>query len=153
MNSQFENNQARLAEASGTHHPNQDLHLDKIDSIGNETSAAELIVMENGMILACNKASGQLLGCELKKLTWLPISKLFPQLTDITLMLGKEVNPYLRFLSIAGHRFEVIRMNGVHFASELFFSAIDDFGKCCLKITLRPIRQGQPVTLRHLRTY
>jgi hypothetical protein len=121
--------------------------------VGIEANPAVLTVLENGMILDCNKAGAELLGCVSNKLTWQPISKLFPQLTDITLMLGKEVNPCLRFLSIAGHRFEGVGMSGAHFASELFFNATDEFGKRCLKITLKPIRPGQAPTLRHLRPY
>jgi PAS domain-containing protein len=116
-------------------------------------SEAVLTLLENGMILNCNKAAGELLGCTPNKLTWQPIARLLPQLTDISLILDEKINPYLRFLSIAGHRFEVIGLNGVHFACELFFSAIEEFGKSCLKITLKPIRQGQAAALRHLRTY
>lgn len=116
-------------------------------------SEAVLTLLENGMILNCNNAAVELLGCTPNKLIWQPIARLLPQLADISLILDEKINPYLRFLSVAGHRFEVIGLNSVHFACELFFSAIEEFGKCCIKITLQPVRQGQATTLRHLRTY
>lgn len=131
------------------------LDLKRMD-YANATRAktdAVLTLLENGMILDCNKAAGELLGCAPNQLIWQPISRLLPQLADISLVLDARINPYLRFLSIAGHRFEVIGLNGVHFACELFFSAVEEFGKCCLKVTLQPIRQGQATTLRHLRAY
>jgi PAS domain-containing protein len=129
------------------------LSLDHIPSEGKQNNVAVLTLLENGMIVNCNKAGGELLGVQPSKLIWQPISRLLPQLGEMSLMLDEKVNPYLRFLSIAGHRFEVIGLNGTHFASELFFSLVEEFGKCCLQITLRPIRQGQATTLRHLRAY
>jgi PAS domain-containing protein len=126
--------------------------LDHANAIKAKREAV-LTLLENGMILNCNNAAAELLGCTPNKLTWQPIARLLPQLADMSLMLDNKINPYLRFLSVAGHRFEVIGLNGVHFACELFFSAIEEFGKCCIKITLQPVRQGQATTLRHLRTY
>lgn len=119
----------------------------------NKVIPAELILLENGMILACNKAGGELLGCEPDKLTWQPISKLIPRLTDMALVMDERVNPYLKFLSIAGHYFEVIGANGAHFASELFFSLAEEFGKHSLRLVMQPVRPGQAITLRHLKSY
>ncbi len=121
--------------------------------VGIEANPAVLTVLENGMILDCNKVGVELLGGVSNKLTWQPISRLFPQLTDISLLLDKKVNPYLHFLSIAGHRFEAVGLNGVHFACELFFSVVEELGKCCLRITIQQIKPVQAMTLRHLRTY
>lgn len=114
---------------------------------------AMLKVLENGMILHCNEAAADLLGSAPNKLVWQPIARFIPQLAEQSLMLEEKINPYLRFLSVAGHRYEVIRLNGTHFASELFFSFVKEFGNCCLKITFQPIRDGQAASLRHLRTY
>jgi nitrogen-specific signal transduction histidine kinase len=121
--------------------------------VGVEANSAVLTVLENGMILDCNKAGAELLGCESSKLTWQPISRLFPQLTDISLLLEKKVNPYLHFLSIAGHHFEAVGLNGVHFVCELVFNAVEELGNCCLRITILPKRTVRAMTLRHLRTY
>jgi hypothetical protein len=120
--------------------------------IGHKHNLPVLTILENGMILDCSKSAGELLGCEPNKLTWQPVSRLLPELSNLALVLDEKVNPYLRFLSIAGHR-EVIGLNGAHFASELFFSAVEGLGKCCLKISMQPIADGQTKTLRHLRTY
>ena len=114
---------------------------------------AVLTLLENGMILNCNQAAATLLGCDSSKLTWQPVSRLLPQLADLALLLDKKINPYLKFLSVVGHRYEVRVMNGTHFASELFFSEVEELGRHCLRIVMQPIRQGQPTTLRHLRTY
>lgn len=112
-----------------------------------------LTLLENGMILNCNQAGASLLGCDSSKLAWQPISRLLPQLTDLALLVDKKINPYLKFLSVVGHRYEVRAMNGTHFACKLFFSEVEEFGRHCLRIVMQPIRQGQPTTLRHLRTY
>ena len=114
---------------------------------------AVLTLLENGMILNCNEAGARLLGCDSSKLTWQPISRLLPQLADLALLVDKKINPYLKFLSVVGHRYEVRAMNGTHFACELFFSEVEEFGRHCLRLVLQPIRKGQSTTLRHLRTY
>lgn len=154
MSSQLDSTQIEQTEVKQAdyirHHG---LGLDSMGLAGNKSNPAMLTFLENGMILNCNKAGAELLGCAPDKLTWQPVSRLLPQLAEMPLMLDGKVNPYLRFLSIAGHRFEVIGINGVHFASELFFGLAEEFGKRCLQITMRPIRQGQATTLRHLRTY
>ena len=114
---------------------------------------AVLTLLENGMILNCNEAAASLLGCDSSNLTWQHISRLLPQLTNLALVLDKKINPYLKFLSIVGHRYEVRAVNGTHFACELFFSEVEEFGRHCLHIVMQPIRQGRPTTLRHLRGY
>ncbi len=157
MNIQLDITQVRQAEANQTevkqadYIRNHGLGLDSMGLEGNKGGMAELTILENGMILACNKAGGELLGCEPGKLKWQPVARLLPQLANMPLVMDERINPYLRFLSIAGHRYEVTGMNGTRFACELFFSMVEEFGKCCLKITMRPIRQA--MTLRHLRTY
>jgi len=130
---------------------NHGLGLDSIGIEGNKGSVAELTVLENGMIVDCNKAACGLLGCEHDKLKWQPVARVLPQLANWPLMLDEKINPYLRFLSIAGHRYEVMGMNGTSFACEMFFNMIEEFEECCLRITMRPVRQE--ATLRHLRTY
>lgn len=118
---------------------------------GSQGNLAELLLLENGMILDCNRASGKLLGCEPEKLKWQPIARVLPQLANMPLVMDKRINPYLRFLSIAGHRYEVTAVNGKQFACELFFSMVEDVSRHSLKITMRPIKHA--ATLRHLRTY
>ncbi len=112
-----------------------------------------LTLLENGMILNCNQAGASLLGCDPSNLTWQPVSRLLPQLADMALVVDDKINPYLKFLSVVGHRYEVVAINGKHFACELFFSEVEEFGRHCLRVVMLPIRQGQPTTLRHLREY
>ena len=154
MSAQFKNNQAKQQNAM----ENQDqgikqLHSAKTNPNLAKNTEAVLTLLENGMILNCNQAGAALLGCDPSKLTWQPISRLLPQLADLSLVLDKKINPYLKFLSVVGHRYEVKAMNGTHFACELFFSEVEEFGRHCLRIVMQPIRQGQPATLRHLRKY
>jgi PAS domain-containing protein len=154
MSAQFDSNHARPK----GHVVSNDLGFDiaslkKLDLKAGKNNPAVLTLLENGMILDSSKSAGELLGCEPEKLVWQPISRLLPQLADLKLVLDKKVNPYLKFLSIAGHRYEVRALNGTHLACELFFSQVEEFGRHCLRVVMQPIREGQPATLRHLRTY
>lgn len=118
-----------------------------------KNASAVITLLQNGMILACNKACGDLLGVAPEKIIWQPISRLLPQLADISLILDNKINPYLKFLSVAEHHFDLVTTNGSHIVCELFFSVIDELSKCCLQITLQPFKQRQAPTLRHMRTY
>ena len=154
MSAHFESYQAKQENTI----VDQEQGFERIDSTETNHNLAKnkeavLTLLENGMILNCNQAAATLLGCDSSKLTWQPISRLLPQLADLALVVDKKINPYLKFLSIVGHRYEVRAMNGSHFACELFFSEGEEFGRHCLRIVMQPIRQGQPTTLRHLRTY
>lgn len=145
------------ARSDSLHSPQENympsLNLENMHTEAKKNGVAVITLFENGMILNCNEAAGELLNCEPRELTWQPVSRLLPQLAKMPLILDEKINPYLGFLSVAGHRFEVVGMNGSRFASELFFSLVEEFGKCCIRITLKPIRQGQATTLRHLRAY
>lgn len=154
MSAQFGNHQAKQKNVV----INNRQVLEHLDSTKDNQSLAKnkeavLTLLENGMILNCNEVGASLLGSEASKLTWQPISRLLPQLADLALVLDEKINPYLKFLSIAGHRYEVRAMNGAHFACELFFSEVEEFGRHCLRVVMQPIREGQPTTLRHLRAY
>ena len=154
MSAQFKNNQVKQENAM----ENQDKGIKHLDSAKTNLNLAKnteavLTLLENGMILNCNQAGATLLGYEPSKLTWQPISRLLPQLANLSLVVDKKINPYLKFLTVVGHRYEVKAMNGTHFACELFFSEVEEFGRHCLRIVMQPIRQGQPATLRHLRKY
>lgn len=102
---------------------------------------AEMTLLENGMILGCNTAGAELLGATPGKLVWRHIARLLPQLADISLILDKKINPYLNFLSLSGHRFEVIGVNGVSITCELIFKVLEEFDRHCLRITLYPINE------------
>ena len=154
MSARFKNNQVKL-ENNIVNHEQGFVCLGSTETNHNlaKNKEAVLILLENGMILNCNQAGASLLGCDPSNLTWQPVSRLLPQLAGLALVLDEKINPYLKFLSVVGHRYEVRAVNGKHFACELFFSEVEEFGRHCLRIVMQPIRQGQPTTLRHLRAY
>ena len=81
MNDQSDCTQAKQVEATQeSYMRDHGLELDSIGLEGNKGRMAELMLFENGMILNCNKASGDLLGCDPEKLKWQPIARLLPQL-------------------------------------------------------------------------
>ena len=154
MSAHFQNYQAKQKNTVVNHEQGFDC-LDSTETNHNlaKNKAAVLTLLESGMILNCNQVGATFLGCDSSKLAWQPISRLLPQLADLALLVDKKINPYLKFLSVVGHRYEVRAMNGTHFACELFFSEGEEFGRHCLRIVMQPIRQERPTTLRHLRTY
>lgn len=106
-----------------------------------ESGIAVLTLYCNGTIRECNKAAAALLDCVPNKLTWQHISTIMPELAETSLMQGEQVNPNLRFLSHIGYGFEVIGLSGVHFACALFFNEVENFGRHCLRLIIRPIAQ------------
>lgn len=106
-----------------------------------ETDIAVLTIYCNGTIRECNQAAAALLDCLPNKLTWKHISTIMPELAKTSLMQGEQVNPNLRFLSHIGYGFEVIGLSGVHFACALFFNEVENFGRHCLRLIIRPIVQ------------
>ncbi len=107
----------------------------------SEENTAVLTLYDNGTICECNKAAAELLDCAPSRLTWQHISTFLPQLAETTLMQGETINPNLRFLSHIGYGFEMIGMSGVHFVSAIFFNEVENFGRHCLRIIIRPIAQ------------
>jgi predicted glutamine amidotransferase len=107
----------------------------------SEQQTAELMLYHNGTIRECTQAAAELLDCSPSKLIWQHISTIMPQLGETTLMQGERVSPNLRFLSHIGYGFEVIGVNGVHFSCALFFNEVENFGRHCLRLIIRPITQ------------
>jgi len=97
----------------------------------------------NGMITDCNKAGGKLLGCLPSELIWQHVSRLLPQLKNIALMQGQNLNPYLRFLSRVGYKFDVISLKGVHLVCKVFFCEIGCMGHRFLRVIVCPLSQEQ----------
>jgi len=96
----------------------------------------------NGMISDCNKAGSRLLGCMPSDLIWQPISNLLPQLKNIALMKGSDINPYLRFLSRVGYHFDVISRKGVHWVGRAFFCEVGGMEQHFLRVIICPV--GKP---------
>lgn len=99
----------------------------------------------SGMISECNKAGGKLLGCRPSELIWQHISKLLPQLKNIALLQDQDLNPYLRFLSRVGYKFEVIDFKGAHLICKVFFCEIGSMGNRLLRVIICPEAPGKLV--------
>ena len=108
-----------------------------------ENDSLVLTLHYNGMISDCNKAGGKLLGCLPSELIWQHISRLLPQLKNIALMQGQNLNPYLRFLSRVGYKFDVISLKGAHLVCKVFFCEIGCMGHRFLRVIICPIAQEQ----------
>lgn len=105
---------------------------------GNAVSMAELMINSNGIIHGCNKTFEKLFGYMSSDILWKPVSVLLPQLADIKLITGEELNPRLRFLMHVGHQFEVIGLGGIHTASQLFINEVENFGRHYWRIIICP---------------
>lgn len=97
----------------------------------------------NGMITECNKAAGKLLGCLPSELIWQHISRLLPQLKDIALMQGANLNPYLHFLTRVGYQFEVISLGGMRMLARVFFCEVGSMNHRFLRVIVCPLSPGQ----------
>ena len=95
----------------------------------------------NGMITECNKAGSRLLGCLPSELIWQHVSRLLPQLKNVALMEGSNLNPYLHFLSRVGYKFEVISLRGARLFAKVFFCEIGDMEHRFLRIIVCPLSQ------------
>lgn len=93
----------------------------------------------NGMITECNKAGSRLLGCLPSELIWQHISRLLPQLKNVALMNGANLNPYLHFLSRVGYKFDVISLKGVHLIARVFFCEIGSMEHRFLRVIICPL--------------
>jgi len=103
-----------------------------------EDDMAVLVIDNDGMICHCNRVAGLLLNSIPRRITWLNISTILPQLKNVELVKKGTINPDLRFLSRIGHQFDVVAMNDRRFASKLYFNEVEYFGRHCLRLIMRP---------------
>lgn len=107
----------------------------------NDENRLVLTLHYNGMITECNKAGGKLLGCLPSELIWQHISRLLPQLKNVALMEGPNLNPYLHFLSRVGYKFEVISLKGARLIARVFFCEIGSMEHRFLRVIICPLAQ------------
>lgn len=107
-------------------------------SMDTADNMAVLMINDNGIIHECNRAFEKLFGYLSSDILWKHVSLLLPQLAGIALMNSGQVNPRLRFLAHIGHQFEVISLGGIHFASQLFISEVENLGEHYLRIIICP---------------
>lgn len=110
--------------------------------ISTDDGIAAITLDSHGTILDCNPSASVLLNCSETKPTWQHISKFFPQLGEIALLIEERINPKLRFLSRVGYHFDAVAMNGLRFASKLYFVDIDHFGEHNLRLIIVPALQN-----------
>lgn len=95
--------------------------------------AAIFILSNNGMILEANQEGSQLLGHspDQSHSGKHHISSVIPKLATVELIEKTEgrVNPYLRFLSRIGHKFEVNTGSEMQTGCELYFNDIKNVGQ------------------------
>lgn len=106
---------------------------------GYEENRLVLTLHYNGMITECNKAGGKLLGCRPSELIWRHISLLLPQLRNVALMDGVNMNPYLHFLSRIGYKFDVISLSGARLIARVFFCEIGNIDHRFLRVIICPL--------------
>jgi len=115
----------------------------KQPAVSDESDADRLVLTlhYNGMITECNKAGGKLLGCLPSELIWQHISRLLPQLQNVALMEGPNLNPYLHFLSRVGYKFDVISLRGARLIARVFFCEIGSMEHRFLRVIICPLSQ------------
>ena len=97
-----------------------------------------LILDERGMICDCSKAGEKLFGYLRGDLVWQHVSKLLPQLSDISLVSDGQINPRLGFLSHCGRLFQAKNQRGDTFYSALHFVYLNCGGERIIRLILRP---------------
>lgn len=97
----------------------------EIGDIGQDVIHSEngvLILDDQSVIQHCNRKGSELFGANDKSLINHHIAKVLPHLADMPLICNEQINPRLRFLSRAGHYFEAVGNDGVHFKCGLIFN-------------------------------
>lgn len=112
----------------------------------SEEVTAVLTLDDDGRICDCNPAAAHLLNCLPSKVVWKHISTIVPQFAETALVQGGIINPNLRFLSHIGYQFDLVGLGGVHIACALFFNEVEDFGRHCLRMIIRPVNQEYALT-------
>lgn len=106
--------------------------------LGVRDELVALILDERGMICDCSKAGEALFGYLRRDMVWQHVSKLLPQLSEISLVSNGQINPRLGFLSRCGQLFQARNKHGDTFYSALHFVHLDYRGKRVIRLILRP---------------
>lgn len=88
----------------------------------------ELTLTPQGVICDCVVPYGSWLGYRRSEIVWRHISALLPDLAEIEIMCGEELNPRLRFLSHIGHLFRLVDSDGKPCRGELFIRDTENRG-------------------------
>jgi hypothetical protein len=66
---------------------------------------------------------------------------LLPQLGEIKLMCGKQINPRLRFLFRIGHQFQLVSFSGKYLEGTLFINDMENRGRHYLRTMIFPVKE------------
>lgn len=102
-----------------------------------------LALDENGVIQRCSESCEELFGYRSLELVKQHVSRLFPQLSEVKLVLDGQFNPMLDFLCHCGHLFQAQNRQGNTFKSELSFVRIEHGGRRSLRLIVRPLKNEQ----------
>jgi len=93
---------------------------------------------ERGLIQDCNKSLVMLFGFRRSDLVWQPVSKLFPQLVDVELIQGGQVNPFFNYLCRCGQLYQSWTRQGKAFSSNLSIVRLEYEGRRSFRMIVRP---------------
>jgi PAS domain S-box-containing protein len=102
------------------------------------TIAPALSLDEQGAIKDCTKPVLSLFGFSYEEVIGQNVSLLFPQLLDVELVKGDNVNPLLSYLTRCGYPYEASNRSGNDFFCHLTFIRVELFGTCSLRVLIKP---------------
>lgn len=114
-----------------------------------EESRLMVTLQYNGLIAECTQAVAKMLGRLPQALVRLPVSWLLPQLKNIPLMKGHNLNPYLHFLTRIGYQFQVLGRDGAYFLANIFFCEIGDAEHRYLRVIICPLKKDEQIASQH----
>ena len=93
---------------------------------------------DHGLIQECSQSVERQFGYSRSDLVWQHISRLFPQLSDIELVLEDRLNPLLSYICHCDHIFEALNCQSDIIICNLSFVRIKNDGKRFLRLIVRP---------------
>ncbi len=105
----------------------------------DETKVAPVLSLnDRGVIKDATKTVEALFGVVYRDLAGKHVSLLFPQLMDVELVLGGNINPLLSHLSRRGHLYIAKKHKGDDFLCHVNFIQVEFFGIRSLRVMIEP---------------
>jgi hypothetical protein len=103
-----------------------------------------LALDEDGVILNLSELGEELLGCSCSDLSGRHISRLFPELSGISLVQQGRLNPSLNYVCHCGKVFHAQNLQGGTFFSRLYFVCLaNEDGQPRLRLIVRPLDDAE----------
>jgi PAS domain S-box-containing protein len=106
-------------------------------------SPPALLLDADGFIQACNKSVEELFGYRQHELVLHHISRLFPKLTEVSLMQGTRLNPLFNYICHCDHVFKALNKQSDIITCNLNFLLVENKGKLNLRLIVRPVANVQ----------